>query len=179
MFDFFQELLLNDFHSLVEKGILICCFLPPHGIDLGHSAPEGGGHCCYIFFVDLINSVVIGIHVNNQIFVDFLSDLLNYRPIEDGLERQFPFFSLEDYLDGVGDDFLEVEVYESCGGHAYGVVGIGALEFDLVVVEQTRRFVLSSHINNDIRGLPDCWVATANYAGVTELFGELTEKGAG
>jgi hypothetical protein len=93
---FLKELLLGDIHSLVEKGIFVCSFLPPHGIHLGHSAPEGSGHCCHVLLVDLVNSVIVGIHVDNQILIDLLSDFLNDGLIEDGLEGQFFLFPLED-----------------------------------------------------------------------------------
>jgi hypothetical protein len=55
------------------------------------------------------------------------------------------------------------------------VIGVGLLEFYLVVVEEFGWLVLSPHINNNVGGLPDCWITAADHLGVFVGAGEFAK----
>lgn len=95
MLDLLVKLLFSHLHCTVEKSIFVSAFFPPHGVELCYSAPESGWHCGHVLFVDLIHPIVIGIHINHQIFVDFLANLLYYSFVEDGLKGETLFLFLK------------------------------------------------------------------------------------
>ena len=67
-----------------------------------------------LFFKDLVNSIVTCIHVNHEIFVHLLSDVLHDFFVYDGFERELIFVILQDFLDDVGDDFGVVHIDQPC-----------------------------------------------------------------
>ena len=59
----------------------------------------------------LINSIITGINVNDEILVDPFSDIFDYIFIEDGLEGKDIFVIMENGFNDVGDDLRIVHVH--------------------------------------------------------------------
>ena len=95
----------------MEQFHLINGLLPPHWIDFADSLPKSSCQAG-LFFIDFADSIIIGVNIYNQIFVDGLSNVIDDLLRFDGLKGQF--LVLEDFFNGIGDDFWEMKIYKTC-----------------------------------------------------------------
>lgn len=146
----------------------IVTLLPPHRVELTNSRPNCGWNID-IFVVYFADTVIVGIDVYDKMLVNWLSNVIDNFFWMDRLKRQL--LSTQDLIDSIGDYFREVEVDESGWAHANWMVRVGLLELDLMVVQQFRRFIFTSDINNDISLLPYSRVSWPENLGIFELFG--------
>ena len=95
----------------MEQFHLINGLLPPHRIDFTDSLPKGSCQAGF-FFIDFADSIIIGVNIYYQIFVDGLSYVINDLLRFDGLKGKF--LVLKDFFNGIGDDFWEMKIHKTC-----------------------------------------------------------------
>lgn len=158
-------------HGLLEAGVLhvSAAVLVPGGVEAPNSATETGADAVACGSVEGLHTVVHGVHLADEAFVDLLVHLLRTvlgeRPASDGR-----------------DDVTSVVAVDEAGtAHAHGLVlGLGGAalgsraerlsELALVVVEAARLGVVcASDVNNDVSRVNHGRVARAHNGHVSEL----------
>lgn len=74
--DLIVKLFPSYLHSFLKQLSIIRIFLPPHWVQFWNSSPQSGRNMDELLVLYLINSVIIGVNVNNKLFIDLFSDLI-------------------------------------------------------------------------------------------------------
>ncbi len=114
--NFWYNFFMTNVHGLFESLILINTLFPPHGFQTAYSAPKGCGHSWNLFFIDFTDSIIVCVHINDKIFVNFLLNVIYYLIIDHWLEGKPGLLLFENLIRDIWYDlFTKVQINKPCG----------------------------------------------------------------
>lgn len=148
MTDLLSEFLVSELHRAFESLVFVRFLLPPHRVEATDSIPQSTVDVVVAFAFADFRPIIVGVHRKDEPFVDAVAQLLLNLSVDHRLERKrlLP----ENSLHHIGDNFLEMKVYQSRRRQLDLEVRMSARKLSLVVVEPFGRLVTASHINNNI-----------------------------
>lgn len=146
---------------------------------LGNPGPECRRNQTHVLVLYLVDPVIVGVYVYNEMLVYLFSYLLLDLRTPDRLEAQLGRLGSLDLVQDARYYLREVQVDQPGRRHADPVARVGLLELDLVVVQQAGRLIPAPDVDQDIAGLPDLRVPATDHLGVLELADVVEEHRAG
>lgn len=126
-----------------------------------------------LFIIYFLYAVVISIDIDYKILVNFFTDIVLNLLSSQWLEIQLlPIFS-QNLVNNIWDNLRKMHVDQSRRRQPNIIIWVSSLELNLMMIQQFQWLIFSTHINNDITGIPDFRITASDYLCTFEFCYEI------